>query len=309
MYGITIFGYKCCDICLTYFSIFVRYNNSIWFLNGCKVYSAFLDASKAADKVLHNGLYKKLLDRKAPLCFVLLLMNWYSKVHCAVRWNGFMGEWFPILCGVRQGGVLSPYLFSVYVNDLIFELRNSGSGAHIGKLLIGCVLYADDIVLMSPSCRGLQRLVRICEQYGLKWDIKFNPCKSQVVTFGGTNPPNMHIEMASTVMQWVNKVKYLGLYFCSISGNLDVSNNVRKFYGQYNNIRTVLGYGTHEMSVVHLCKVYCLSALMYGCESWHLQNKEQSRISVAWNNCFRSIFNCCWRESVNSLSISVKFCL
>ena len=43
-----------------------------------------------------------------------------------------------------------------------------------------------------------------------------------------------------------------------------------KFYGQYNNIRTVLGYRTREMSVVHLCKVYCLSALMYGCESWHL---------------------------------------
>ena len=89
-------------------------------------------------------------------------------------------------------------------------------------------------------------------------------------------------------------------------GNLDVSNNVRKFYGQYNNIRTVLGYGTHEMSVVHLCKVYCLSALMYGCESWHLQNKEQSRISVAWNNCIRSIFNCCWRESVNSLQYFCK---
>ena len=74
-----------------------------------------------------------------------------------------------------------------------------------------------------------------------------------------------------------------------------------KFYGQYNNIRTVLGYGSREMSVVHLCKVYCLPALMYGCESWHLQNKEQNRISVAWNNCFRSIFNCCWRESVNPL--------
>jgi len=55
------------------------------------------------------------------------------------------------------------------------------------------------------------------------------------------------------------------------------------------------------MSVVHLCKVYCLAALMYGCESWRLQNKEQNRISVAWNNCFRSIFNCCWRESVNPL--------
>ena len=108
---------------------------------------------------------KKLLDRKAPLCFVLLLINWYGHLHCAVRWNGFLGEWFPILCGVRQSGVLSPYLFSVYVNNLISELRYSGSGAHIGKLFMGCISYADDIVLMSPSCQGLQRLVRIGEQY------------------------------------------------------------------------------------------------------------------------------------------------
>ena len=57
-------------------------------------------------------------------------------------------------------------------------------------------------------------------------------------------------------------------------------------------------------SIGRQCKVYCLPALMYGCESWHLQNKEQNRISVAWNNCFRSIFNCCWRESVNPLQSS-----
>ena len=68
-----------------------------------------------------------------------------------------------------------------------------------------------------------------------------------------------------------------------------------------------LANGMREMSVVHLCKVCCLSALMYGCESWRLQNKEQSRISVAWNNCFRSIFNCCWRESVNPLQYFCKF--
>jgi len=56
----------------------------------------------------------------------------------------------------------------------------------------------------------------------------------------------------------------------------------------------------------NLCKVYCEPAIMYGCEIWHLQNKEQNRISVASNNCFRSIFNCCWRESVNPLQYFCK---
>jgi len=58
-------------------------------------------------------------------------------------------------CGVRQGGVLSPYICQYYVNDVISELRHSGSGTYIGKLFSGCVVYADDIVLLAPSCRGL----------------------------------------------------------------------------------------------------------------------------------------------------------
>ena len=56
------------------------------------------------------------------------------------------------MCGVRQGGVLSPYLFAAYVNDLIGELRDYGYGIHLGSVFVGCLFYADDIVLLSPSC-------------------------------------------------------------------------------------------------------------------------------------------------------------
>jgi len=70
---------------------------------------------------------------------------------------------------------------------------------HIGSLFIGCVLYADDIVF--------------CNVYGTKWDIKFNPIKSQVITFGGQNPC-CQIMLNSNQIPWVNKVKYLGVHFC-----------------------------------------------------------------------------------------------
>jgi len=55
----------------------------------------------------------------------MLLRNWHSKLQSAVRWNNSVDEWFPILCGVRQGGVLSPYLFAYYVDDLITWLQQS----------------------------------------------------------------------------------------------------------------------------------------------------------------------------------------
>ena len=129
---------------------------------GSKVYCAFLDATKAFDKVLHNDIYKKLLDRGAPLSLVYLLQNWYSNLQCRVKWNDVLGDLFAVLCGVRQGGVLSPALFALYVDDLVSQLRDSGYGIHVGSLFVGCVLYADDIVLLFASCDGLQKLVNIC---------------------------------------------------------------------------------------------------------------------------------------------------
>jgi len=64
--------------------------------------------------------------------------------------------------GVRQGGVLSPFLFSIYMDELICKLRSSEYGLYIGNVFTGCILYADDIMLLACSCFGLQRLVDIC---------------------------------------------------------------------------------------------------------------------------------------------------
>ena len=113
----------------------------------------------------------------------MLLRNWYSKLQSAVRWNNFVGVWFPILCGVPQGGVLSPYLFAFYVDDLIAWLKQSGYVIHISQVFFGCLLYADDIALLSPSCHGLQKLIDIFSKFDSEWDIKFNPSKSQITTY------------------------------------------------------------------------------------------------------------------------------
>ena len=130
--------------------------------------------------VLLNGLLAKLINRNVPLPLVRVLYNWFSGLSCSVVWNSLIGSPFRVHCGVRQGGVLSPLLFAIYVDDLISELRQSGYGLHIGSLFIGSILYADDIALLACSCYGLQQLINICNKYG----ITFNPQKSQLACFG-----------------------------------------------------------------------------------------------------------------------------
>jgi len=76
-------------------------------------------------------------------------------------------------------------LFALYINDLIDDVKKSTYGIHIGSVFMGCILYhADDILLLSVSCTGLQHMVDICAKYGRTWDICFNSSKSYCVTFG-----------------------------------------------------------------------------------------------------------------------------
>ena len=101
-------------------------------------------------------MFIKLLKRGVPVSLVKLLKYWYSHLQCAVLWKCVLDDTFNVTCGVRQGGVLSPYLFSAYMDELICKLRASGFGLHIGNIFVGCIMYADDIMLLSSSCYGVQ---------------------------------------------------------------------------------------------------------------------------------------------------------
>jgi len=87
--------------------------------HGSTVTICALDISKAFDKVNHFAPLQLLMDRKLPKCFIGVLLQWFSKSMACVRWNGQYSFWFNLSAGVRQGGLLFPVLFAVYMDPLI----------------------------------------------------------------------------------------------------------------------------------------------------------------------------------------------
>jgi hypothetical protein len=87
-----------------------------------------------------------------PLWFIDILVNWYSKLYVAVRWNGILSDSFIVPNGVRQGILLSPAIFNVFINVFINSLRALKLDCCVNNDFIGCVLYADDIFFIICQC-------------------------------------------------------------------------------------------------------------------------------------------------------------
>ncbi len=101
-----------------------------------------------------------------------------------VSWNGVNSHYFKLCNGVKQGGVMSPLLFSVYLNPLMQDLNRSKLGCYMGAICCNAFAYADDIVILRPTCDALRKMVRICEQYAIQFNLSFNPNKCFNYFFG-----------------------------------------------------------------------------------------------------------------------------
>ena len=111
------FGFKSghsTDLCIYALSEFVEYFKS----RSTSVYIVFLDASKAFDIISHWTLFRKLIDRNVPMYLIKILCYWYQHQLMSVRWRYFISNVFKVTNGVRQGGILSPKLFNIYIDRL-----------------------------------------------------------------------------------------------------------------------------------------------------------------------------------------------
>jgi hypothetical protein len=141
------------------------------------VFACYVDVSKAFDKVWINGMLFKLYHNVniRGKCW-RLIKGLYTDVEEYVFYNGKRSRQYNILQGVRQGRVLSPWLFLLFVDDMISELEELSTGIVIQNLFVGSP--TDDLTLMSRLIRGFHNMLVKVHNYSLKWRLRFNEKKN-----------------------------------------------------------------------------------------------------------------------------------
>ena len=259
---------------------------SVYKSKGSCVYTCFLDASKAFDRVNHTKLFKKLSEKGVPDYLLRILIYWYANQTMCIRWGSKTSEKFHVSNGVRQGSILSPHLFKVYVDELSTILNKLQTGCSVTNIIINHLMYADDIVLLSPSTGGLITLIEACQQFGLDNDIKFNSLKSAILPFLPEDKKKYRtptIQMNNEPIPIVDHFKYLGhILSNNKNDDLDIDRQRKKIYAQGNSILRKFHMCSVEVKV-ELFKTYCTP--LYTAHLWtNYTNLAIKNFYIAYHN-------------------------
>ena len=290
MSSVLQFGFKpgfSTDLC----SNVLKNTVSTYLHNGSNVYACFLDASKAFDRVDHSKLFDILVRRSLPPPLLAFLQNWYKDQAVQVRWNDVLSQPFGVSNGVRQGGVLSPILFTVYIDELINMLSQQDIGCHYGPYFFGVLGYADDIVLLSPSPCSLRCHLTTCETFASSFNLTFNSSKSQLICFSKVKNsiPLNSFTFNGEHLQAVSSVIHLGhRYTQTLDDSDDIQLATSEMCRRANCFFQPFSF-CDPIVKTFIFQTYCLS--LYGACTWKLDCKKLQSLIVAFNNSLRKIWN------------------
>ena len=269
------------------------------------VYLSYVDSSKAFDRVNYWYLFKKLLTRGLPSLIIRLFIYWYTTQSFIVKWCDAFSSSFKSCNGVRQGGILSPIYFNIFMDELSCKLSETKVGCHINNICVNHLFYADDCVIMAPSPSALQTLLAVCEQYADDNEILYNTKKTVCMAvlpkcLRKLPVPTMYVN--DKPLKWVDEHKYLGIFITNVfNDNRDVKRQMRALYGRGNVIISKFRHCTDDVKV-QLFKSFCSD--MYCSHLWsNYSINVYSKLKVAYNNIFRSLMSISRRQSVSKAFI------
>ena len=176
-----------------------------------------MDIKSAFDTVWRDGLFNKISPLGIGGIFLAMLRNIYNKVYFRIKLNGMISERSESNIGVKQGCVISSILFNIYLADICNNFNDDCAPVKLHDIKLNCLLYADDMILLSESATGLRKCQSKLSEYFDKWKLQVNIAKTKIVIFnkGGCKIKRFKLMYKENIFERVNSYKYLGLVFNS----------------------------------------------------------------------------------------------
>ncbi|CAC5421652.1 unnamed protein product [Mytilus coruscus] len=181
-----------------------------------------VDSQKAFDVVDHIILLDALYDHTQNHPLWSIVKNLYSGLVSRVKWKGTISDSFNIHQGVRQGGILSPFLYKVYVNNLLEDLKSHNLGLKIGTNYVGCPTCADDIAFLSSSHQELQCMLSVATHHARQSRVTINPTKTKAVILNkpkNINRSDLNWTLGNTPVYPSEDTTHLGLIRAELKEN------------------------------------------------------------------------------------------
>ena len=185
--------------------------------------SVSLDAVKAFDCAWREAIFYKLKLKGIDRNLIIILRMYYDNLQSKIKNNNQFSIILKLNRGVKQGGVISPFLFNILIDDLIKDCYNSNYGAKMNNVMMNVFGFCDDINLLSETIYDLQELLKICELYGNEWAIDYNLSKCFFMAFGKARQKYIKskVFLNNVELKHTDLMKYRGIIF---SYNLNMSN-------------------------------------------------------------------------------------
>ena len=253
----------------------------------------FMDLSKAFDRVDHFMLGNKLMKENIPIDIIYILMHYFRNQTAKIVWSDASSAYFPIEWGVRQGGILSPFLFKFYVNSIITDISNMEEGCSLGLSKVNILAYADDIVLVASHISDMNVLYEGLKQALHHHGLLVNRSKTKCLLFGSKYKQNCptSVVLGDDDLEVVKSYKYLGHYIeGTLSDDKDIEHKLMKFYASTNSVlRNFKNVDVNTL--LFLFSSYCKP--FYGLTLWNSRSSFNrciyKSLNVAYNNALKKI--------------------
>jgi len=267
--------------------------------NGKKVFWAFMDLEKAYDRVDRKAVWEVLRMYGVGGNLLKAVKSFYDGSKACVRVENQMSDCFPVNVGLRQGCVMSPWLFNMYMDGIVSEVnaRVLGRGLELvsgnGEKWEVCqLLFADDTALVADSEEKLQRLVtefgRVCDRRKLK--VNVNKSKVMVCLRSATEV-SLNVKLNGEMLERVESFKYLGSQISMYGGvDEDVRYRVNEASKAWGGMKAVFKARQLGMNVKRrLYEGVIVPTALYGAETWGMKVAEKKKVNVFEMKCLRSM--------------------